>query len=171
MTTNDNAQWVTIVQAATILGKSERTVRRWATSKRLPIDCQATPSLVDISNELNEDSNGLNQQLSDTERLQDEIDNLIKARWAVFKVRMNTAIPPQARSEIEALRNDNAQLKADNSRLKERVRELEDDRSFLQSALAAALANQQLLLDSPTDRGFRWLWKNLVKPSRPRVKG
>lgn len=49
MTNNDIARWVTIREAAALLGKSERTIRRWVSSGRLGINRDVSPHRVDIS--------------------------------------------------------------------------------------------------------------------------
>ena len=42
--------WQTIPEAARTLGKSERTVYRWASQGRIPVDRAVSPCLVNVGN-------------------------------------------------------------------------------------------------------------------------
>ena len=55
-------------------------------------------------------------------------------------------------TELEALH-------VENDRLRERVQELQDDKSYLQNALAAALMPTQRLLEARPGRKWRWPWQ------------
>ena len=50
--TEQEAIWRTISQAAKELSKSERTIRRWVDTGRLPTDRTRTPFAVDVSGEI-----------------------------------------------------------------------------------------------------------------------
>ncbi len=45
-------QWVTIREASIILDRTRRTLRRWVTQGKLPIDRSPYPALVDIAGHL-----------------------------------------------------------------------------------------------------------------------
>lgn len=43
-------EWQTIPEAARTLGKSERTIYRWAAAGRIPVDRSVTPTVVNVGN-------------------------------------------------------------------------------------------------------------------------
>lgn len=49
---NDRPSWVTVTEAADLLGKSRRTIRRWATQAKLPSKDTPKGKLVDVSGHL-----------------------------------------------------------------------------------------------------------------------
>jgi len=107
-------EWQTIPEAARTLGKSERTVYRWVSQGRIPVDRTVSPCLVNVGN-------------------------------------VSTGTPMAARvadGELE--------------RLRERVQELQDDKTYLQNALAAALMPTQRLLEARPGRKWRWPWQRKV---------
>jgi predicted DNA-binding transcriptional regulator AlpA len=97
MTEADRAHWVTVAEAAALLGKSERTVWRWVDKGKLPIDRSETPHLVDVSDE-DIDVNVDTSDTSQTER----------------------------GSLIDRLQTENQELRAANQRLELELRHAED---------------------------------------------
>jgi len=65
---------------------------------------------------------------------------------------MATRVAQEATGELEASQTEIA-------RLQERVGDLEADKAYLQTALAAALTNTQRLLEAPPRRRWRWPWE------------
>lgn len=47
--TGDDQRWVTVTDAAALLGKSERTIRRWVADNKLEVDKSETPYLVNVT--------------------------------------------------------------------------------------------------------------------------
>ena len=81
--TEQEAKWVRVGEAARILDKSERTVRRWMTGGKIPVDRTKDTVLVDISGidiskpDISEETPDVDTLLSDVDRLQSDTAQLM----------------------------------------------------------------------------------------------
>ena len=81
--TEQQGHWRTITEAATELGRSERTIRRWLESGRVDVDRTKTPLRVNIADELRtvaETKPDLDRLQADIARLEAVLEQVISER-------------------------------------------------------------------------------------------
>lgn len=130
-----------------MLGKTERTIRRWVESGKIEVNRDVTPYEVNVGPFADE------LRTPADERLQERIDEL-------------EADNARLTDTIEELETDNERLKADRERLTSTIEELRghlqdarNEREDWKDALAMSLSNQQQLLESGAGRPWwRRLW-------------
>lgn len=127
---NDN-QWVTIGQAAAILEKSERTIRRWVASGRLSVDKAAIPHKVDIAAELSASDEAAPPDTDQSPRTDNDAPD----------------------ADINGVR-----LQAEIDRLQALLDDTRADRDYLRQALAAALSDRKQV-EAGQPRRWRWPWQ------------
>ena len=81
--------WVTIKEATELLGKSDKTMRRWVAQGKLPIDRSLRPFMVDISAhyqdtgtagpDMSSTSKSVDMLAAEVDRLTTQVDQL--QRW------------------------------------------------------------------------------------------
>ena len=81
--TDSDGQWVTVAQAALALGVSQRTVRRWAETGKLPIRRNVRPCVVAVADIAGQtpDTSGQGEELqAEIARLREHIQELVQER-------------------------------------------------------------------------------------------
>jgi len=154
---DDNRRLMTIAEAVQVLGKSERTVRRWMTTGRLPVVDTPNGKMVDLSGEvaLPGASPGSAGHTPDADR----------QRLAAEAERLQALVSKQE-AEIAGLHAQLSDVAADRDRMAGRVddltRQVDDltgERDYLRSALAAALTLQTKALPAPHSRPWWQFWR------------
>jgi len=112
-------QWVTIPQAAEILGRSTRTVRRYVTQGKLEADKSETPMLVNVADMVT-DTGG---QVADTggQRVQELTETIERLE----------AEAQDLRGKVDRLALENRELDATNRELQRGIERLELENSRL----------------------------------------
>ena len=127
--------WVTIREATEILGRTDRTLRRWVAQGKLHIDKSQTPFVVDISDyyQLSETAE------PDTPDMSADADTM--------------------RTGASGLAVEVDRLSAEVVRLQELLEDARNERDSWKQAHYMALANQQRLLEAPRPRRtvLEWL--------------
>jgi regulator of replication initiation timing len=135
--------WRTIAEAATALGKSTRTIRRYVAQGKLEADKSESPMLVNVAD--------MTDKLADkrptrVDKWRTEIDNL-EARIQELE-----AEAQGLRAKVDRLAADNDRLEAANDRLQDVLDQVQSERDYLRQAHAASLSTQQKLLEAQTGR-------------------
>jgi len=132
--TDNLGHWVTVAEAAALLGKSERTIWRWIDKGELPIDRDQTPHLVDVGGRDVDTGIDVNLDTSDTSQT-------------------------ERGSLIERLQTENDRLRAANERLGLELRHAEDTLARLEqehNRLWTVHASVTRALPAPRDRRPWW---------------
>jgi methyl-accepting chemotaxis protein len=133
-------RWVTIAEAATILGKSTRTIRRYVAQGKLGADKSKSPMLVRVSDM----TDTVADTVADTGGQVADID-----RQASDTLR---ATIQDLERKVDRLAAANDRLEAANDRLQDLLERAEGEVDYLRQALAASMGNQQKLLEAQTGR-------------------
>jgi hypothetical protein len=134
---NDTNTWVSVSEAAELLGKSERTVWRWVKRGKLAIDRSVTPHLVNVSD-----------TVSDI-----DTDKTVTPTVTPDRVSELEGTVERLREKVDRLASENEQLQADNDRLRDVLGEVRGERDYLRQAHAASLSTQQRLLEHVEGEG------------------
>ncbi len=127
--------WVTIREATELLGRTDRTLRRWVAQGKLHIDKSQTPFRVDISDY---------HQSSET--AEPDTPDM-------------TANADTVRTGVSPVTVEVDRLSAEIVRLQELLEDAKNERDSWRQAHYMALANQQRLLEAPRPRRtvLEWL--------------
>jgi chromosome segregation ATPase len=120
VTDNDSDKWVTVSEAAEVLGVSERTIWRRVKAQRLEIDRSVSPHVVRVSDTVTDKSVTESDTVSEVSELE---------------------------GEVERLSRDVQALEAEVERLSDVLAEVRSERDYLRQAHAAALSTSQRLLE------------------------
>ena len=124
-------QWVTIPQAAEILGKSTRTVRRYVADGKLEADKDRTPMMVNVS-DIDRQVTDTGGQVADSDRQRvHELEAALERAEAEAQ---------GLRSKVDRLALENRELDARNELLERLLDQVGEERDYLRQANAAALS-------------------------------
>ena len=136
---NVGAQWRTLAEAISITGRSERTLRRWASADKIPAK--------------RDDDGGLLVDVTDIE------PKPSRTRAEVADI-PGVADKPQAEAaEVTAWRTKAETAERDLAETRRQVADLTGERDYLRSALAAALSSPQRALPAPRKRPWWRFWE------------
>jgi hypothetical protein len=143
-------QWVTIAEAAARLGKSPRTIRRWANAGKIQIDSSTPVILVDIGG-----ASGTEPDKMDVDSLAAEVERLTTEteRLEAEAGQLETEAG-HLQTLVDEVRDDRDRLLEQNIRLEERVDKtliLLDQQQKLTQSVSA-----QLLIEAPGERLTIW---------------
>ncbi len=125
-------QWRTLPEAAALLGKSTRTIRRYVARGELEADKSRTPMLVNVADMMADKVADTVGQVTDTDR--QRVEELAAALERV------EAEAQALRSKIERLALENRELEARNELLERLLDQVGEERDYLRQANAAALS-------------------------------
>jgi len=143
------SEWVTVTEAVKLLGKSERTIRRWMAKGRLPSRSEGRSVLVDVTGERQAQRHDTPVIEPDTDRLE-ELSESIKKLYS--RVQRLT-------KERDRLKADLEMLAIQRDTLEVRLQETQEERDQWRGQAAALTQNQRLLAER-TGRRFRWPWES-----------
>jgi len=120
VTDNDNDKWVTVSEAAALLGCSERTVWRRVKAEELDIDRSVTPHLVRVSDVVSD------RVVTETDNVSELSELRLQVASLEAEVERLREVLQEVRSERDYLRSAHAASLSTSQRLLEHVEGAEE---------------------------------------------